>query len=70
MGKSAVEPAGIETIAPTRALHYVRASSERRQNSTENQSNAIRRYTEANNLEIVKTYSDPDRASLDGLVER
>jgi hypothetical protein len=70
MGKSAVEPADIDATPPIRALHYVRASNEHPQNSTENQSNAIRCYAEAHNMEIVKTYSDPDRASLDGLVER
>jgi DNA invertase Pin-like site-specific DNA recombinase len=70
MGKSHVEQASIDAIPPIRALQYVRASSENRQNSTENQSNAIRCYAEAHNMEIVKTYSDPDRASLGGLVER
>ena len=70
MGKSFVEPAGIDAIPPIRALQYVRASSEHRQNSAESQSNAIRGYAEAHNMEIVKTYSDPDRASLAGLGER
>lgn len=70
MGKSPVEPAGIDAIPPIRALQYVRASSEHWQDSTENQSNAIRCYTKAHNIEIVKTYSDRDRASLGGLGER
>ena len=62
MGKSSVEPAGIDAIPPIRALRYVRAPSEHRQNSAENQSNAICCYTKAHNMEIVKTYSDPGQS--------
>jgi len=63
------------TIAgPVRAAQYVRMSTEHQQYSTENQTDAMRRYGEARCMEIVRTYSDAARSGLnlegrDGLRE-
>jgi DNA invertase Pin-like site-specific DNA recombinase len=47
-----------------RAAQYVRMSTEHQQYSTENQSQAIRRYAEAHGMEIVRTYSDSGKSGL------
>lgn len=57
-----------------RAAQYVRMSTEHQQYSTENQTDAMRRYGEARCMEIVRTYSDAARSGLnlegrDGLRE-
>jgi DNA invertase Pin-like site-specific DNA recombinase len=39
-------------------------STEHQQYSTENQMDALRRYAEARNMQIVKTYSDEARSGL------
>ena len=63
------------TIAgPVRAAQYVRMSTEHQQYSTENQTDAMRRYGEARCMEIIRTYSDAARSGLnlegrDGLRE-
>jgi DNA invertase Pin-like site-specific DNA recombinase len=59
---------------PVRAAQYVRMSTEHQQYSTENQTDAMRRYGEARCMEIVRTYSDAARSGLnlegrDGLRE-
>ncbi len=47
-----------------RAAQYVRMSTEHQQYSTENQAETIRRYAEARNLQIVRTYSDAAKSGL------
>ena len=42
----------------------VRMSTEHQQYSTENQSDAIRRYAEAHGMDIVRTYSDAGKSGL------
>ena len=49
---------------PRRAAQYVRMSTEHQRYSTENQSDAIRRYAEQRNIEIVHTYSDEGKSGL------
>jgi DNA invertase Pin-like site-specific DNA recombinase len=46
------------------AAEYVRMSTEHQQYSTENQSDAIRRYAEAHGCKIVRSYSDAGRSGL------
>ena len=46
------------------AAEYVRMSTEHQQYSTENQSEAIRRYAEAHGYRIVRNYSDAGRSGL------
>lgn len=41
---------------PIRAAEYVRMSTELQKYSTENQSDAIRRYADEREIEIVRTY--------------
>jgi DNA invertase Pin-like site-specific DNA recombinase len=52
------------TDAPVRAAEYVRMSTEHQRYSTENQSEAIKRYAEQRGLEIVRTYADAGRSGL------
>lgn len=47
-----------------RAAEYVRMSTEHQKYSTENQSDAIRSYAGAHNMEIVQTYSDAGKSGL------
>lgn len=47
-----------------RAAEYVRMSTEHQKYSTENQSDAIRRYAEQRRMEIVRTYEDSGRSGL------
>ena len=47
-----------KTAGPPRAAQYVRMSTEHQQYSTENQTDAIRRYAEGRSMQIVRTYSD------------
>ena len=49
---------------PTRAAQYVRMSTEHQQYSTENQASTIRRYAEARDFEIVRTYADEGKSGL------
>ncbi len=46
------------------AAEYVRMSTEHQQYSTENQSDAIRRYAESHGYKIVRSYSDAGRSGL------
>lgn len=48
-----------------RAAQYVRMSTEHQQYSTDNQSEAIRRYAEQRGYDIVRTYSDEGKSGLD-----
>jgi len=47
-----------------RAAEYVRMSTEHQQYSTDNQTDAIRRYAEQRGYEIVKTYADEGKSGL------
>jgi DNA invertase Pin-like site-specific DNA recombinase len=47
-----------------RAAQYVRMSTEHQQYSTENQSDAIRRYAEAQGMNVVRTYADDGKSGL------
>ena len=47
-----------------RAAEYVRMSTDHQRYSTENQSDAIRRYAEGRRIEIVKTYADHGKSGL------
>lgn len=49
---------------PVRAAEYIRMSTEHQQYSTENQVDALRRYSEVRNMQIVRTYSDEPRSGL------
>lgn len=53
-------------ITPTkqRAAEYVRMSTEHQKYSTDNQSEAIRRYAEQRGYEIVRTYADEGKSGL------
>lgn len=62
------EPA--EKIPPSRVAQYLRISTEDQQSSTKFQSDMISRHADARNMEIVKTYSDRNIASLDGLIDK
>ncbi|MFC4595540.1 recombinase family protein [Sphingobium tyrosinilyticum] len=48
-----------------RAAQYVRMSTEHQQYSTDNQSEAIRRYAEQRGYDIVRTYADEGKSGLD-----
>ena len=50
--------------APILAAEYVRMSTDQQQYSLDNQSDAIRRYAEHNNMRIVRTYSDAGKSGL------
>lgn len=50
-----------DATSRSRAAQYVRMSSEHQQNSTENQSDVIRRYAEGRNMKIVETYIETGR---------
>jgi len=58
------EHAQPRVAGPARAVQYVRMSSEHRC-STENQKGTIRRFADAHQLEIIRTYSDDARSGLD-----
>lgn len=47
-----------------RAAEYVRMSTEHQKYSTENQSDAIRAYTEERGFELVRTYADAGKSGL------
>jgi DNA invertase Pin-like site-specific DNA recombinase len=49
---------------PTRAVAYVRMSTDHQKYSTENQLDAIRRYAEDRDVEIVRIYEDAGRSGL------
>jgi transcription antitermination factor NusG len=60
----------IQRIREAIALGYVRISGEHCQHSTNNQLNAVCCNAKACNIEIVRTYLDRDRDSLDELVDK
>ena len=49
---------------PVRAAEYVRMSTDHQRYSTENQSDAIRRYAEGRGIQIVRTYADHGKSGL------
>jgi len=46
---------------PIRAVEYVRASTEHRQDPTENQQKAIRQYADKCGMVIMRTFRDADK---------
>jgi hypothetical protein len=60
----------INAIPLSRAVEYIRISGECPIHTTENQLNVIRCYAEAHNIEIVRTYTDQDRANSDERVDK
>src|ERR1700678_997540 len=62
--RSARESVPEKTAGPVRTAQYVRMSTEHQQYSTENQTDAIGRYAESRNMQIVRTYSDEARSGL------
>ncbi len=49
---------------PLRAAEYVRMSTDHQKYSTENQSDAIKKYAEDRGIEIVRTYADAGKSGL------
>lgn len=47
-----------------RAVEYVRMSTDHQKYSTENQSDAIRRYAEERGFELVRSYADAGKSGL------
>src|SRR5580658_5544603 len=62
--RSVRESASEKTAGPARAAQYVRMSTEHQQYSTENQMEAVGRYADGRNMQIVRTYSDGARSGL------
>src|SRR5271165_1384618 len=62
--RSTRESISEKTAGPARAAQYVRMSTEHQQYSTDNQMDAIGRYAESRNMQIVRTYSDEARSGL------
>jgi DNA invertase Pin-like site-specific DNA recombinase len=54
----------IETATTILAAEYIRMSTDQQQYSLDNQSDAIRRYAECNNMRIVRSYSDAGKTGL------
>ena len=50
--------------SPTKAVEYVRMSTEHQQYSTENQSSKIREYAASRGIEIIRTYADAGKSGL------
>ncbi len=55
---------GVEAPILTRAVEYVRMSTEHQQYSTENQADKIREYAARRGIEIVRTYADAGKSGL------
>lgn len=53
-----------EASVPTRAVQYVRMSTDLQRYSTENQAEAIAAYAARRDFEIVRTYADEGRSGL------
>jgi DNA invertase Pin-like site-specific DNA recombinase len=53
-----------ETTILTRAVEYVRMSTEHQQYSTENQASKIREYASRHGIEIIRTYADAGKSGL------
>ena len=53
-----------EIKSKVKAAIYVRMSTEHQQYSTENQADAISKYAEQHDMEIVKTYADEGKSGL------
>jgi DNA invertase Pin-like site-specific DNA recombinase len=65
MERTPVEASGIDAISPSRAVQYVRVSSDHQQHSMEDQSDIICRYAAARGMEVVEIYADRDRSGVD-----
>ena len=57
-------PASTPQPPPTRAVAYVRMSTEHQQYSTSNQMDVVREYAVQRNMEITKIYSDEGKSGL------
>jgi DNA invertase Pin-like site-specific DNA recombinase len=51
-------------VIPTRAVAYVRMSTDHQKYSTENQLAVIRRYAEGRAIEVVRAYEDAGKSGL------
>ena len=54
----------VDSTTMGRAAEYVRMSTEHQKYSTENQSDAIRRYAASRGIEIIRTYADAGKSGL------
>lgn len=61
VGETQGSPGG---VVRTKAIEYVRMSTEHQQYSTENQSDKIHEYAKRRNIEIVRTYTDAGKSGL------
>ncbi len=66
MGSDLYDPntTNLESDKPLRAASYVRMSTEHQRYSIENQADAISKYAETHNMEIVREYSDAGKSGL------
>jgi len=64
MEETPVEPVGIDAIRTSRAVGYVRISSEDKQGSLEDQLNTILNYAAARDIEVVEFYRERDCSSV------
>ena len=64
MEKTLIEPAGIGAIRASRAVGYVRTSSDDRQDSLKDQLNTIANYATARDIEVVEFYAERDCSSV------
>lgn len=65
MERTPVEPARIYSIPPSRAVQYVRVSSEHQQHSMGDQLDNVCRYAAERGMEVVEVYTDRDRSGFD-----
>jgi DNA invertase Pin-like site-specific DNA recombinase len=61
---TAPEAGGGASERPTRAVAYVRMSTDHQKYSTENQFEVIQRYAESRGIEILRTYEDAGKSGL------
>ena len=63
-----IDPPALKGPAKTppmrRAVEYVRMSTDHQKYSTENQSDAIRKYAEERGFELVRSYADAGKSGL------
>jgi DNA invertase Pin-like site-specific DNA recombinase len=65
MDRTPVELVRIDAIPPSRAVQYVRVSSERQQHSMEDQLDIVDRYAVVHGMEVVEIYADRNRSGFD-----
>ncbi len=53
-----------QSTTPTLAAEYIRMSTDHQQYSLNNQSDAIRRYADDNNMRVIRTYRDAGKTGL------